>query len=80
MLSDAMIRDIPRCSPQVNGKPQAVNFAANMTWQGLKSIVHLRETTYEKAIKVLSSELEQYLGFWHRSSILPQWDITIVPT
>ena len=34
----------------------------------------------EKGIKVPSQELEQYLRFWHRSEILPKWDITIVPT
>ena len=58
----------------------AVNWAANMTWKGLKPIVHLLETTYEKGIKVPSQELEQYLPFWHRSEMLPKWDITIVPT
>jgi len=51
-----------------------------MTWKGLKPIVHLLETTYEKGIKVPSQELEQYLPFWHRSEMLPKWDITIVPT
>ncbi|MEG4584485.1 hypothetical protein QUA54_04430 [Microcoleus sp. MOSTC5] len=80
MLSDTIIRDIPRCSPKVNGKPQAVNSAANMTWKGLKAIVHLLETTYEKGINVLSQELEKYLRFWLRSSILPKSDIAIVPT
>ncbi|MEG4140806.1 hypothetical protein QUA17_10310 [Microcoleus sp. Pol7_B1] len=60
--------------------PYSVNSAANMTWKKLKPIVHLLETTYEKGIKVSSQELEEYLGFWHRSEILPKWDITIVPT
>ncbi|MEG3987023.1 hypothetical protein QUA13_07660 [Microcoleus sp. S28C3] len=75
-----IIRDIPQCSPKFNGKPQAVNSAANMTWKGLKPIVHLLETTYEKGINVLSQELEQYLRFWHRSGILSKWEIAIVPT
>ncbi|MEG5172419.1 hypothetical protein [Microcoleus sp. B3-D7] len=60
--------------------PYSVNSAANMTWKKLKPIVHLLETTYEKGIKVSSQELEEYLRFWHRSEILPKWDITIVPT
>ncbi|WP_333197771.1 hypothetical protein [Microcoleus sp. S28C3] len=51
-----------------------------MTWKGLKPIVHLLETTYEKGINVLSQELEQYLRFWHRSGILSKWEIAIVPT
>ncbi|MEH1903016.1 MAG: hypothetical protein V7L04_16765 [Nostoc sp.] len=41
--------------------------------------VHRVETTYEKGIKVVSQELEQYQLFWQRSEILPKWDITIVP-
>lgn len=58
----------------------ALNWAANMTWKGFAPIVHLLETTYERGIKVLPQELEQYLPFWQRSAMLPKWDITIVPT
>lgn len=54
-------------------------WAANMTWKGISPIVHLVETTYEKGIKVLSQELEQYQPQWQRSETLPKWDITIVP-
>ncbi|MEG4939049.1 hypothetical protein [Microcoleus sp. F4-D5] len=61
MLSDGIIRDISRSGPKVNGKTQAFNLAVNMTWKGLKPIVHLLETTYEKGINVLSQELEKYL-------------------
>ncbi|NQE38612.1 hypothetical protein E5S67_06397 [Microcoleus sp. IPMA8] len=39
----------------------AINWASNMTWKGIKPIVHLVETTYEKGIKVLPHELKQYL-------------------
>jgi Rhodopirellula transposase DDE domain len=56
----------------------AVNWSANMTWKGLKPIVHLVEAIYAKGIKVLPDELEQYQPYWHRSETLPQWDITIV--
>jgi Rhodopirellula transposase DDE domain len=58
----------------------AVQWASNMTWNGLKPIVHRVEATYEKGIKVLSEALEQYQLFWQRSETLPKWDITIVPT
>jgi hypothetical protein len=58
----------------------AVQWASNMTWNGLKPIVHRVEATYEKGIKVLPEALEQYQLFWQRSETLPKWDITIVPT
>jgi hypothetical protein len=35
-----------------------------MTWKGVSPIVHLLHQNYEKAIKVLSPELETYLPFW----------------
>ena len=57
-----------------------VQWASNMTWKGIAPIVHQIEATYEKGIKVLSDELEQYRPFWQRSETLPKWDITIVPT
>ena len=57
----------------------ALQWASNMTWKGVAPIVHRIETTYEKGIKVLSENLEQYQPFWQRSATLPKWDITIVP-
>ncbi len=50
-------------------------------WNGaildsIAPIVHQIEATYEKGIKVLSDELEQYRPFWQRSETLPKWDIT----
>lgn len=58
----------------------AVNWATHMTWKGIAPIVNLVKTTYQKGIKVLPGELEQYQPFWQLSEILPKWDITIVPT
>jgi Rhodopirellula transposase DDE domain len=58
----------------------ALNWASNMTWKGIAPIVQLVETTYERGIKVLPEELNQYQPFWQRSELLPKWDITIVPT
>jgi transposase len=57
----------------------AINWAAQMTWQGIKPIVHLVETIYEKGIKVLPHELKKYLPSWQRSETLPKWDIKIIP-
>jgi len=58
----------------------AVQWAANTTWKGVTPIVQRVEATYEKGVKVLSEELEQYHPFWPRSETLPKWDITIGPT
>ena len=57
----------------------AMNWAANMIWKGIAPIVNLVEAAYPKGIKVLPDELQQYQAFWHRSELLPKWDITIVP-
>jgi hypothetical protein len=58
----------------------ALKWASNMTWKGISPIVHWVEATYEKGVKVLEEELELYKLFWHRSALLPKWDITIVPS
>jgi hypothetical protein len=57
----------------------AIQWATNMTWKGIAPIVYRVETIYDKGIKVLPTELEQYHPFWQRSETLPKWDITIVP-
>lgn len=41
----------------------ALNWASNMTWKGIKPLVHLVEGTYEKGVKVLAKELEQLQPF-----------------
>ena len=55
-----------------------VQWVSNITWKGIKPIVHRVETVYEKAIKVSPKELEPYTPCWKRSESLPKWDITIV--
>lgn len=57
----------------------ALRWAANMTWKGIKPIIHLVTHTYEKKIKVASDDLQQYKDFWFPSQLLPKWDITILP-
>lgn len=57
----------------------ALQWAANMRWKGITPLVQYVETTYQRGVKVLKHELEDYLPFWQRSETLPQWDITIVP-
>jgi transposase len=58
----------------------AIQWAANMSWKGIAPIVHRIEAIYDKGIKVLQTELEQYYPFWQPSETLPKWDITIVPS
>jgi len=57
----------------------ALNWASNMTWKGNSPVVYLVEGTYEKGIKVLKKELEEFLPFWQPSVTLPKWDVTIIP-
>lgn len=57
----------------------ALQWAANMRWKGVTPLVQRIETTYQRGVRVLTQELENYLPFWQRSETLPKWDITIVP-
>jgi len=57
----------------------AIHWAANMTWKGLKPIIHLVSQTYDKKRKVAPEDLQQYKDFWLPSQLLPKWDITILP-
>ena len=63
----------------LNSIDAAVQWASNMTWNGLKPLVHLVEGTYEKNITVPSNELEVYKQQWLCSETLPKWDIKIAP-
>ena len=38
----------------------AIHWAANMTWKGLKPIIHLVSQTYDKKRKVAPEDLQQY--------------------
>jgi hypothetical protein len=56
-----------------------LNRARNFFWKGIRTIVHLLDTPYEKGVKVggnAKAELEQRL---QRSPALHWWDITIFP-
>ena len=58
---------------------EALQWAANMTWNGFEPVVHLVEGIYEKNITVPKEELEPYEQQWQRSEDLPKWDVVIVP-
>lgn len=57
----------------------AIAWAENMTWKGLKPIVKLVDKIYETGIVPSPEELELSQEFWHPSSELPPWDVTILP-
>jgi len=50
-----------------------------MTWKGVSPFVRLVEGTYPKQISVPKHELKAFEQLWHRSELLPQWDISISP-
>ncbi len=57
-----------------------LRWASNMTWKGIKPLIHLVEGTYEKNISVPDDELADYKQHWHCSDALPKWDINIIPS
>lgn len=59
---------------------EALQWASNMTWKGIKPLIHLVEGTYEKNITVQRDELADYKQQWHCSESLPKWDIKIIPS
>lgn len=59
---------------------EALQWASNMTWNGIKPLVHLVDGTYEKNITVPKDELADYQQQWHPSESLPKWDVKIIPT
>jgi hypothetical protein len=50
-----------------------------MTWNGVSPFVRLVEGIYPKQISVPKHELKAFEQQWHRSEILPKWDISISP-
>jgi hypothetical protein len=57
----------------------AIAWAENMTWKGIKPLVKLVNKTYEIGIVPSPEELELCKKFWHPSSELSSWDVTILP-
>ncbi|WP_293083222.1 MULTISPECIES: transposase [unclassified Moorena] len=63
----------------LNSIEDALQWAANMTWNGFPPLVHLVEGTYPKKITVPEDELKPYKQQWQRSESLPKWDVMIEP-
>ena len=63
----------------LNTIEDALQWAAQMTWDGFEPLVHLVEGVYPKKITVAKDELAIYEEQWQRAEQLPKWDVTIVP-
>jgi len=61
----------------LDGVETAMAWAENMSWKGLKPLVHHVTKPYEKGIKVDTQTLATYKVNWHPSEELPKWSITI---
>ncbi len=58
---------------------KVVNWAATMTWKGIKPIVHLWEKVYEKGVRLTKKQMKPYENRIERSDSLPKWDVIIEP-
>lgn len=56
-----------------------LQWASQINRKSVAPTVHLVEITYQKGVKGLSDELEQFNPVWQRSESLLKWDITIMP-
>jgi len=56
-----------------------LNRAGNFAWRGLKAIVHMLGTSYEKGVKVCGKEKVKMENRLKRSERLPLYDISINP-
>jgi transposase len=48
-----------------------------MTWKGIKPIVHFLDKVFEKGIKLTKKEMKEYEKKIKRSKTLPKWDVVI---
>ncbi|MEZ4529022.1 MAG: transposase [Desulfobacterales bacterium] len=58
---------------------KTVNWAAAMTWKGVKPVVYLWEKLYKKGIRLTKKEMKPFESRIERSDKLPKWDVTINP-
>ena len=63
----------------LNSVDKAINWAATMTWKGIKPIVYLLEKIYKKGIRLTKKEMKPYENRIERSKALPKWDVIINP-
>ena len=57
----------------------ALLWASNMMWKGVKPTIEMVEGTEEKNVTVPKDELAPDKQHWHCCEILPKWDIQILP-
>ncbi len=54
-------------------------WAGSMTWKGLRPIVHLSKTIYEKGISLTKKAMKAIESRLYRNPDLPKWDILVCP-
>jgi hypothetical protein len=63
----------------LNSAHKAIEWAKTMTWKGVNPIVHYCENIYETGVKLTEKEMKPYEERIIRSTLLPNWDVTIIP-
>ena len=56
-----------------------VRWAQSMTWKGIKPIVILSETVYEKGVSLSKQPMKSIEARLLRNPLLPKWDVLIRP-
>ncbi len=56
-----------------------VRWAQSMTWKGIKPIVILSETVYEKGVSLSKQAMKSIEARLLRNPLLPKWDVLIRP-
>ena len=55
----------------------AMQWASNMTWNGIHPVVRSIDNTYQKGVTVSRTEMAEVNQWITRSESLPKWDVTI---
>jgi hypothetical protein len=57
-----------------------MEWAKSMTWKGIKPVVNLCRTVYEKGVSLSKKAMREVEASLERNSHLPKWDILIRPS
>lgn len=56
-----------------------LNWAGTMTWKGLRPVIHLLETTYEKGVRLAKKAFQAFSQRLQRDEALPKYFVRISP-
>ncbi|MEX0716596.1 MAG: transposase [Planctomycetaceae bacterium] len=57
----------------------ALNWAATMTWRGIRPIIHRLEGEYDRGVRIARTAYRPIAERLHRSETLPKWSLAITP-